>query len=167
MTRRRTFALMVLALVLVFVLGSIATLANTRNQLIDDIDQGLADDLDISMQLYNTRGIEEIDRLYVFENLDVVNSPIATVVVDSPAARSSSMPRQARSAIRSPDPTCPPTASSTGPARLSPSTARTEDRSIESPWGDSTTADTLLSPSPSTRYAQPSAACRARSSPPS
>jgi two-component system, OmpR family, sensor kinase len=86
-TRRRTFALMVLALVLVFVLGSIATLANTRNQLIDDIDQGLADDLAISMQLYNSYGIDEIGQLDAFENLDVVNSPLATVLVDAPVGQ--------------------------------------------------------------------------------
>jgi two-component system OmpR family sensor kinase len=78
---------MVLALVLVFVLGSIATLANTRNQLIEDIDKGLADDLDVTMQLYNSFGLDEIGRLDAFENLDVVNTPIATVLVDSPTGQ--------------------------------------------------------------------------------
>lgn len=87
MTRRRTFALTVLALVMVFVLGSIATLANTRSQLIDGIDQGLADDLHLSMQLYNSFGIDEIGQLDAFENLDVVNSALATIVIDAPAGQ--------------------------------------------------------------------------------
>lgn len=78
---------MILALVLVFVLGSIATLANTRNQLIDDIDRGLVDDLDISTQLYNSFGLDEIGQLDAFENLVVVNSPIATILVDAPAGQ--------------------------------------------------------------------------------
>ncbi len=87
MTRRRTFALMVLALVLVFVLGSIATLLNTRNQLVDDIDEDLADNLDITMQLYNSFGLEEIGRLDAFQDLDVGTSPFAVVLVDSPTGQ--------------------------------------------------------------------------------
>ncbi|MEP1125612.1 MAG: HAMP domain-containing sensor histidine kinase [Ilumatobacter sp.] len=82
MTRRRTFTLVVLALVLVFVLGSIATIVNTRRQMTHDIDRGLADDLDISMQLYNSFELAEFDELDAFDDLDVVNNPIATILVD-------------------------------------------------------------------------------------
>jgi two-component system OmpR family sensor kinase len=82
MTRRRTFALMVLALVLVFVLGAIATIATTNSQLVDDVDQDLSEQIDITRQIYDRFSIDEIAGLDAFEDLDVRASIVATVIVD-------------------------------------------------------------------------------------
>jgi two-component system OmpR family sensor kinase len=82
MTRRRTFALMVLALVFVFVLGAIATIATTYGQLVDDVDQDLSEQIDITRQIYDRFSLDEIASLDAFEDLDVRASLVATVIVD-------------------------------------------------------------------------------------
>ncbi len=85
MTRRRTFTLVLLALVLVFVLGAIATIANTRRQLIDDIDLELTNLLDVSGQIYSDLAIGSDDEIEMFENVDIAYNPIVEIVVDGSA----------------------------------------------------------------------------------
>lgn len=82
MTRRRTFALVLLALVLVFVLGAIATISNTRRQLVDEIDAELTNLLDVSGQIYSELAIGTPDEAEVFDNIDIADNPLAEIIVD-------------------------------------------------------------------------------------
>ncbi len=82
MTRRRTFTLVLLALVLVFVLGAIVTILNTRRQLIDDIDLELTNLLDVSGQIYSDLAIGTDGEIELFENVDIAYNPIAEIIVD-------------------------------------------------------------------------------------
>jgi two-component system OmpR family sensor kinase len=84
-TRRRTFTLVLLALVLVFVLGAIATIATTRRQLIDDIDAELTNLLDVSGQIYSDLAIGTPEAIDVFADIDVTYSSIVEIVVDGTA----------------------------------------------------------------------------------
>jgi two-component system, OmpR family, sensor kinase len=148
---------MILAVVLVFVLGSIATLANTRNQLIDDIDQGLTDDLDISMQLFNSFGIDAIGRTRrLRESRRRQQSARHDPRRRSRGPGSSSRRRP----VRSSDPFAPPDLSTerimAGAGEIFTVDGTTADRSTESPWGNSTTGDSSRSPRPSTECATPS-----------
>jgi two-component system, OmpR family, sensor kinase len=82
MTRRRTFTLVILALTMVFVLGAIATIANTRRQLIDDIDLELTNLLDVSGQIYSELAIGTDDEIEVFENLNIAYNSLVEILVD-------------------------------------------------------------------------------------
>ncbi|MGB3735035.1 MAG: HAMP domain-containing sensor histidine kinase [Ilumatobacter sp.] len=76
MTRRRALALVFGALVAVFVIGAAVTIDGTHNQLIDDIDQNLANRLDLNQQFYNSFTIDALG------DIDIRDNPLATVIVD-------------------------------------------------------------------------------------
>jgi two-component system, OmpR family, sensor kinase len=81
-TRRRTFTLVLLALVLVFVLGAIATITNTRRQLIDDIDAELTNLLDVSGQIYNELALGTPDQVEMFADIDVAFNALVEIIVE-------------------------------------------------------------------------------------
>ncbi|MGA9276290.1 sensor histidine kinase [Ilumatobacter sp.] len=76
MTRRRALLLVFGALVVVFVVCAILTINGARNQLIDDIDDRLANELDLNQQFYNSFTLDALDAIVIREN------PLATIIVD-------------------------------------------------------------------------------------
>ncbi|WP_040495618.1 sensor histidine kinase [Ilumatobacter nonamiensis] len=76
MTRRRALALVFGALVAVFVIGSAFAITSTRNQLLDNIDDNLANQLELNAQVLNSFTPDALDEI------DVRNSPLAITVVD-------------------------------------------------------------------------------------
>lgn len=89
MTRRRALLLVFGALIVVFVLGSVATVVNTRSQLIGDIDSDLDSDLDLNIQFYDSFTPDALDEIVISENplATFIVNPLGAIELQSPAGR--------------------------------------------------------------------------------